>query len=78
MFKKILSGRKKIIDDLNGFASTSMKNCDSHRFTLHQQVKRRYFRELSGIKHLIGDNSDDSSDSNYQGIKPLHFLLIYL
>lgn len=41
---------------------------------MHQQVRRRYFRELSDIKHQIGDESEDSSDSNYQGIFTLtHF-----
>lgn len=80
VFKKILCGRKKIIDDLNGYTNTNMTNNigGSHSFTMHQQVKRRYFRELSDIKHLVGDDSEDSSDSNYQGLKLLHFLFINL
>lgn len=70
MLKKLLSGRKKVLDDLNGFSSTSMTNTgSSNSFTMHQQVRRRYFRELSDIKHAVGDDSDDSSDSNYQGFQ---------
>jgi len=68
MLKKIISGRKKVIDVLNGSSTTSMaNNGGSNSFTMHQQVKRRYFRELSDIKHLVGDVSEESSDSNYQG-----------
>lgn len=68
MLKKLLHGRKKVIDDLNGFTTLSMMNngC-STSFTMQQQVRRRYFRELSDIKHLVKDGSEDSSDSNYQG-----------
>lgn len=73
MLKKLVHGRKKIIDDLNGFTTASMlSNGGSTSFTMQQQVRRRYFRELSDIKHLVKDNSEDSSDSNYQG---LYFLL---
>lgn len=70
MLKKLLSGRKKVIDVLNGF-STSPKtnNGGSNSYTMHQQVKRRYFQELSDIKNLVGDDSEESSDSNYQGFK---------
>lgn len=68
MLKKLLSGRKKIIDDLNGSSTKSMtKNGGSNSFAMHQQVKRRYFQEVSDIKQLVGDASEDSSDSNYQG-----------
>lgn len=65
----MLSGRKKVLDVLNGFSSPPVTNNGSNKcFTMHQQVRRRYFRELSDIKHLVGDDSEDSSDSNYQGI----------
>uniref|UniRef100_A0A2S2QUV8 Nuclear factor related to kappa-B-binding protein n=1 Tax=Sipha flava TaxID=143950 RepID=A0A2S2QUV8_9HEMI len=65
--KKLLSGRTKIIDILNGVSTTSTINTGgSNSYTMHQQVRRRYFRELSDIKHLVGDDSDNSSDSNYQ------------
>lgn len=68
MLKKLLSGRKKVIDGLNDSSTKPMTNNeDSKSFTLHQQVKRRYFRELSDIKNLLGDVSEESSDSNYQG-----------
>jgi len=68
LLKKLLSGRKKVIDVLNGSSTTSMtNNGGSNGFTMHQQVKRRYFQELSDIKHLVGDVSEESSDSNYQG-----------
>lgn len=76
MLKKLLSGRKKVIDDLNGFSTIPTTNIgSSNSFTMHQQVRRRYFRELSDIKHLVGDNSEDSSDSNYQGLKVLIFFV---
>jgi len=68
MLKKLIAGRKKGIDGLNDSSTTSItKNEDSKSFTMHQQVKRRYFRELSDIKNLLGDVSDESTDSNYQG-----------
>ena len=67
MLKKLISGRKKVIDDLSS-STTSMTNNDGiNNFDMHQQVKRRYFQEVSDIKQLVGDASDDSSDSNYQG-----------
>jgi len=75
MLKKLLSGRIKVIDDLNGFSTVPLTNIGgSNSFTMHQQVRRRYFRELSDIKHLVGDVSEDSSDSNYQGF--IDFVLI--
>jgi hypothetical protein len=40
---------------------------DVNNIDMHQQVKRRYFQEVSDIKQLVGDASEDSSDSNYQG-----------
>lgn len=68
MLKKLLSGRKKVIDVLNGSSTSSMtNNRGSNSYTMHQQVKRRYLQELSDIKHLVGDVSEESSDSNYQG-----------
>jgi len=70
VLKKLLSGRKKVIDELNGNSTTSMTNVGgSTSFTMHQQVRRRYFRELSDIKSCIGGDSEDSSDNNYQGLK---------
>lgn len=70
-------GRKKVIDDLNGISTTHViNNGGSNSFTMHQQVRRRYFRELSDIKHLVGDESENSSDSNYQGFKR-SYLSIY-
>lgn len=70
MLKKLLSGRKKVIDDLNEFSTTSMTNIGiSSHFSMQQQVRRRYFHEISDIKHLIKVDSDDSSDSTYQGFK---------
>jgi len=66
MLKKLISGRKKVIDVLNGSSTTSMTNNVGSN-TMHQQVKRRYFQELSDIKNLVGDASEESSDSNYQG-----------
>ncbi|CAH1738658.1 unnamed protein product [Aphis gossypii] len=72
MLKKLLSGRKKVIDDLNGSPTKSMtKNGGSNSFAMHQQVKRRYFQEVSDIKQLVGDVSEDSSDSNYQEGPPV-------
>lgn len=79
MLKKLLSGRKKVIDDLNGFSTSPLtNNCNSNSYTMHQQVRRRYFRELYDIKQLVGDDSEDSSDSNYQGLKFLYFCLFFL
>lgn len=70
MLKKLLSGRKKVINDLNGFSTTSMTNIrSSPHFSVQQQVRRRYFSEISDIKHLIKDDSEDSSDSAFQGFK---------
>ncbi|XP_050542288.1 nuclear factor related to kappa-B-binding protein isoform X2 [Daktulosphaira vitifoliae] len=67
MLKKLLSGRKKIIDELNEYPTMSAINVGgTNSYTTHQQVKRRYFRELADIKHQVGDESGDSSDSNYQ------------
>lgn len=67
--KKLLAGRKKVLDTLNGFSSSPVITNGSNKcFTMHQQVRRRYFQELSDIKLQIGDESEDSSDSNYQGI----------
>ncbi|XP_025414559.1 uncharacterized protein LOC112686496 isoform X2 [Sipha flava] len=65
--KKLLSGRTKIINVLNGVSTTSTINTGgSNSYTMHQQIRRICFRELSDIKHLVGDDSDNSSDSNYQ------------
>ncbi|XP_060849456.1 uncharacterized protein LOC132928660 [Rhopalosiphum padi] len=70
MLKKLISGRKKVIDDLNS-STTSMTNNDGMNDNdMHQQVKRRYFEEVSDIKQLVGDASEDSSDSNYQERPP--------
>lgn len=70
MLKKLLSGRKKVIDDLSGLSTANMTNiAGSSSYSMQQQVKRRYFRELSDIKHQIGGDSEDSSDSIYQGFK---------
>lgn len=70
MLKKLISGQKKVFDELSGHSTTSMTNIGgSNSYTMHQQVRRRYFRELNDMKHRIGDDSDDSSDSNYQGFK---------
>lgn len=78
MLKKLLSGRKKVIDDLSSFSTSPLtNNCNSNSYTMHQQVKRRYFRELSDIKQSMGDDSEDSSDSNYQGLKILNFCFFF-
>uniref|UniRef100_A0A2H8TJP8 Nuclear factor related to kappa-B-binding protein n=1 Tax=Melanaphis sacchari TaxID=742174 RepID=A0A2H8TJP8_9HEMI len=67
MLKKLISGRKKVINDLISSSTTSVTNSgDNNSFNMHQQVKRRYFQEVSDIKELVGDVSEDSSDSNYQ------------
>ncbi|XP_050419818.1 LOW QUALITY PROTEIN: uncharacterized protein LOC126832847 [Adelges cooleyi] len=67
MLLKLVSGRKKVIDDLNGLPTMSTNTVGgSNSFAMHQQVRRRYFRELSDIKQKVGDDSEDSSDSNYQ------------
>lgn len=68
MLKKLLSGRKKIIDELNENPTMPTTNFGgTNSYTTHQLVKRRYFRELADIKLQVGDESGDSSDSNYQG-----------
>lgn len=74
ILKKLLIGRKRVFEELNGIPTTLMtNNGGSNSFTMHQQVRRRYFRELSDIKHLVGDESENSSDSNYQGFKLKNF-----
>jgi len=78
MLKKLLHGRKKVIDGLNDFTTTSMvNNGGSTSFTMQQQVRRRYFRELSDIKHSVKDDSEDSSDSNYQGFMVLYSFCLF-